>query len=345
LVIGTKSIKNYSVYVCSPDERRKENPSVASLDTLARYVMNAPLTDEIQRKQNENHHPYWFDYRRKYIQARPADSKLVYPTLRKAAAIFISLLFITVVVTLIFKVIYTGSDNVVDNFNAANDSLIVAGWNVVNIDTAYWKKRGEKEGHLTLYTLVGDNWPGPKNDARIKNLMVRPFDANCFVTEIHLREFFPQQNWQQAGILLSEDPTFSEKVVRFSLSYNDFFGGYKKQPEIILQAVTSTERGKLIKPEEIIHLPIFVVEDGKEDLVRQNLEKASLRVEKKDQLYRFLYTTGSSESFAFNVAAEKKLGIRPKYIAIFAMKGLSDTEEAIPVYIDSFLLNEIPCSE
>lgn len=58
LVIGVKSVKNYSQFVADPVGTKKENPSVATLDTLARYVLNAPYTSEPERKKNESHHPY-----------------------------------------------------------------------------------------------------------------------------------------------------------------------------------------------------------------------------------------------------------------------------------------------
>lgn len=67
LVIGAKSIKNYSLYVLNTKDSKRENPSVATLDTLARYVLDAPYTDEIQRKNNESHYPYWFQYRSRFV--------------------------------------------------------------------------------------------------------------------------------------------------------------------------------------------------------------------------------------------------------------------------------------
>lgn len=72
LVIGPKSIKNYSLYILSPDNYRKENPSDATLDTLARYVLDAPHTDEVYRKKNESHFPYWFRYRNRFSSAGSA---------------------------------------------------------------------------------------------------------------------------------------------------------------------------------------------------------------------------------------------------------------------------------
>ena len=57
LVIGPKSSKNYSFYVLNGVERKEENPSVATLDTISRYVLNAPFTNETERKNKESHYP------------------------------------------------------------------------------------------------------------------------------------------------------------------------------------------------------------------------------------------------------------------------------------------------
>lgn len=60
LSIGWKSVKNYSFFVIEPKSSKSENPSIATLDTLARYVLRAPYTTEIKRKNDESHFPYWF---------------------------------------------------------------------------------------------------------------------------------------------------------------------------------------------------------------------------------------------------------------------------------------------
>src|ERR1700733_1424599 len=74
LSIGWKSVKNYSIFLSDGVAGRQENPSVATLDTLARYVLGAPHTTEIQRKNDESHHPYWFMYREKFV-ANPRKSQ------------------------------------------------------------------------------------------------------------------------------------------------------------------------------------------------------------------------------------------------------------------------------
>src|SRR5580658_9779400 len=68
LVIGWKSIKNYSLFVSSPAVAKPENPSVATLDTLARYVMGAPYTTEPERKKAAGHYPYWYEYKAKRVE-------------------------------------------------------------------------------------------------------------------------------------------------------------------------------------------------------------------------------------------------------------------------------------
>ena len=77
LVIGPKSIKNYSSFVNAGGNDKTENPSVATLDTLARYVLNAPYTDEIQRKNKESHYPYWFQYKEQFhrISKEPSQKR------------------------------------------------------------------------------------------------------------------------------------------------------------------------------------------------------------------------------------------------------------------------------
>src|ERR1700744_5174998 len=62
LVVGWKSIKNYSFFVFSP-AGKEENPSVATLDTLSRYVLGAPYTTEPERKKVAGHYPYWYQYK------------------------------------------------------------------------------------------------------------------------------------------------------------------------------------------------------------------------------------------------------------------------------------------
>jgi hypothetical protein len=347
LVIGPKSIKNYSLYILAPDSYRKENPSDATLDTLARYVLDAPHTDEIYRKKNESHFPYWFRYRSKFSYG--IDDQHVHKVARPKKRFFL-LVAITAII-IIFSIIIlqkkkSPSDSYIENFSSnSEDSLIEHGWIIKSVDSLWWKRRNEKPGHLTLFTLTGDNWKTEENKAHISNLVMRKIHSECFTVEIHLTEFMPRQNWQQAGILLSEDSTLGGKMVRLSISYNDFFGGYERSPEIIIQAVSSSENGNQSKPEEIAHFVLFNVEQDKLALVEKNLRTSALKIEKMGGHFRFLFTSGPMESFAFKEITGKDIPIHPRYIGLFAIQGWTDGSDYMPAYFDSFVFSSISCAK
>lgn len=348
LVIGAKSIKNYSLFVSDGNskESRQENPSIATLDTFARYVLDAPYTDEIQRKNNESHYPYWFQYRNRFSSTVSKPKTIQINWKRIAIISFITLVIMIGLYAIKTLTLKNKNEYFTDNFNSvSNDSLAKKGWIIKSEDSTWWNKRNEKPGHLTLYTLTGDNWALGKNPARIKNLLLRKVTSDCFMVEIHLTNFIPKQNWQQAGLLLSEDSTFTGKMLRLSISYNDFFGGFVKPPEIIIQAISSSESGLQSKPEEIAHFSLFNIEQGKKNLVENNLAESALKVEKKGNHFRFLYSTASMESFTFKEVVSGDFNIHPKYISIFSIQGWAADGDYIPVYFDSFKLASIDCNK
>jgi len=347
LVIGVKSIKNYSQYVFNSGIGKPENPSTATLDTLSRYVLNAPFTDEIKRKEKEAHFPWWFQYRSNFVTANPSKTK----TPNKKRMPFLVLTSIPILALAIFLWFFPKSNKkefFYDEFNAlGTDSLTRNGWMIKNPEKDFWNRRNSIPGHISLYTLIGDNWPlaGKSNLPGIKNMLIRKIESDCFTTELQFSNFIPSHSWQQAGILLSEDSTFNGKALRLTIGYNDFFGGFSKPSEIIIQVVGSTENGNLSKPEEIAHLVLFTGDPLKDSLIRNNLSKSALKIEKKDNQYRFLYTNGRMESFAFKEAAHGEFNIQPKYVGIFAMQGFADTLHQMPVQINSFNLIGIDCKK
>lgn len=347
LVIGAKSIKNYSIYVFNSNRKEtgSENPSVATLDTLARYVLDAPYTDEVQRKDKESHYPYWFQYRSRF--SGNSRSRKTFRLNRKMIIVFFILTLAVVTGAYLMRIFNQRSTEFfMDDFNSLDeDTLAGNGWKIISKDTSWWNKRNEKPGHLALYSLRGDNWSLGDNRAGIKNLLIREINSDCFVVEVHLTNFIPRYNWQQAGIILSEDSAFKGKMIRLSFSYNDFFGGYEKPAEIILQAISSSEIGIQSKPEEIVHLPLFSIEPGKKSLAESNLAKSALKIEKNGNHFRFLYSVAPIESFAFKEAAGGDFNMTPKYVSIFSIKGWSDKENFIPAYFDSFRMINIKCVE
>ena len=347
LVIGAKSIKNYSSYVLNSNRKEgKENPSTASLDTLARYVLDAPYTDEIMRKEKESHFPFWFQYRNRFSGASRTRTGNGVKSKKVLVICGVTIIAVSVFFMTKFLTHKTSSDFFTDNFNSvSSDSLIKKGWIIKSTDSIWWNKRGEKPGYLTLYTLAGDNWPNSQNRAKINNLLMRKIKSDCFMVETHITDFIPSGSWQQAGILLSEDSTFRGKMVRLSFSYNDFFGGYKKPPEIIIQALSSSESGSQSKPEEFGHLSLFNIEPGEENLVKNNLAISALKIEKKGNHFRFLYALGPTETFAFKEGLSGDFDIQPKYVSIFSIRGWADSINQVPAYFDSFTSVDIPCSK
>ncbi len=347
LVVGWKSIKNYSFYILNPDTGKQENPSTATLDTLARYLTNAAKTDEATRKKNEAHFSYWYNYRDTYAKAHQPKRKRQKPVPAFKLK-FWDLIAVLVLLSTVAVYLYrtnTKSTDFTDDFNTVRqDSLIQRGWILKGEDSFYWNKRNEKPGHLTLYTLDGDNYEDTLGRLGIKNLLLKEIPASCFSTEIHLSNFIPYQNWQQVGILLMEDTTFASKSVRLSLSFNNFFGGYTKPGEILLQAISATD-GNYSKPEEIAHSVIFTADSSQSVIVSQNLKKSALRIEKLNHTYRFLYATGQNDIFAFKEITSRDLLIEPKYVGIFALKSFMPNTPVLPAHIDFFSLKGQACKD
>jgi Beta xylosidase C-terminal Concanavalin A-like domain len=342
LVIGAKSIKNYSFFILNSAEAKEENPSVATLDTLARFATDAPYTNEIQRKIKENHYPYWFQYKDKFYrsQKKPVKRKWLMPAL-----IIFSVIVISIVSFIVINSKAVSQKPFTDNFSSVTDDTLSShGWFIKSKDEQYWNRRSDKPGYLTLYTLKGDNWPDSLNKPDIKNLLLRKISADCFTVEIHLSEFIPQQNWQQAGILLSEDTNFSKKSLRLSFLYNDFYGGFPNKKEIIIQAITSQGKDS-DKPEEIIHQVVFTLDSSNENLVKQNLRYAALRIERHGKKFRLLFANGGFANTAFKELTSQDIDMNPLYIGLFAIKGFVDTAAIIPAQFDFFNYSPEKCEK
>lgn len=342
LVIGAKSIKNYSSFIISHTNGKEENPSIATLDTLARYVLNAPYTDETQRKIKESHYPYWFQYKEQFHrttrkQVKKGPSK---------AMVMLAIIPVVIIVAVLylFQRNKEGAKEFTDDFSTvAEDSLTNKGWFIKAKYDQFWNKRNENPGYLTLFTLKGDNWPDSVNRPAIRNLLLRKNVSGCFSTEIHLSEFVPAQNWQQAGILLLEDTSFAGKSLRLSFVYNDFYGGFPQSKEIIIQAIISNGKD-FDKPEEITHQLLFKLDSTNEALVKQNLQHSALRIEKNGTRFRLLYANGSMPNSAFKEIISGDIDMDPKFIGLFALKGFVDSAVVMPVRLDFFSYNPQKCT-
>jgi hypothetical protein len=369
LTIGWKSLKNYSFFIVADPSGKEENPSVATLDTLARYVLNAPYTTEIERKKKEGHYPYWFRYKEQWLRSGmgkgeggPAGRGSGQPGAvvsqeedsgnmtkegegtgikrRRGNVVFPGMAVIVLAILAVYIARRNGPGQFTEDFHSIReDTLAGRGWFVMAKDPGFWNRRGEFPGYLTLFTLKGDNWPDPVETPVIRNLLLRKIPCDCFTIELHLKDFIPRQNWQQAGILLLEDTTFTGKSIRITLAYNDYNGGYPKSRSILIQAITSLGRN-FGKPEEIAHIPLYNVDSlDNSPIIAKNMDNSALRIEKQGNKFRFLYANGSLENTPFKEMATHEFPMNPRYAGLFALKGFLQNADDMPVRFSFFSLH------
>ncbi|SIS03254.1 hypothetical protein SAMN05421821_119106 [Mucilaginibacter lappiensis] len=340
LSIGWRSLKNYSFYVLGNENEKQENPSIATLDALARYVLKAPYTNEVTRKNNEAHHPYWFLYRERYLEKVE-----VAPKAKNRFPVFAVLGIIILIsgIALYWWYKSQAALSFTDDFKRTDEqSFQNKGWQVVNKNDEYWMKRNSLANSLTLFTLPGDNWPDTSSAPSIQNLLIRKLPQNCFKAELQMESFIPAGEWQQAGLLLLADSSLNSPSIRISLGYNDFFGGNQQPKEVIVQAISTPGNGE--KPEEFIHFKVLAPDSAAEKPVLfGNLKHTALRIEKQGRHYRFLYAGGLTVNDAFKELAVKDLITEPRYVAIFALKGRVKDTPVVPVVIRKFILQQLPC--
>jgi hypothetical protein len=355
LEIGWKSLKNYSQHVLGVSPEKPENPSTPTLDTLARYVAGAPATDSSQRRARERHYPYWFRYQEEFRSSprrtpvEPQEGRRARVSGARVAVALAGTLVALALLTVMTRPLLVRSDEAttsfLDEFDDVSDAALAArGWSVAAVDSAHWAERGASPGHLTLFTLRGDNWPQAGTPPAVKNLLVRRVPSECFVAELRFDGFVPEQNWQQAGILVLEDTAFAGNTLRLSLGFNDFAGGFPESAEIRLQAITSMGRA-FPNPEEIAQRRLFALNTDARDLIAANLEHAALRIERRGNRYRLLYSNGPMENAAFKEVAQAELAMRPAYVGIFALKGFVTEAADLPVYVDAFSLAGSSCDD
>ena len=343
LVVGWKSLKNYSAYVFEKGSAREENPSIATLDTLARYILDAPRTDELQRQQSEGHHPYWFRYRGRSEKPKPVGRE--YFSHRLLPGTIAGVVLLLIVFLFLSRSHLTQPVSFVDDFSSLSDSALSRrGWMLVRKNPDYWSRRSEIPGSLSLFTLFGDSWPDSARSSSVQNLLLREIPSKCFTVELHVKDFVPDQNWQQAGLLLLEDTAFAGRSVRFSLAYNDYAGGYPKSRQILLQVVSSLG-GRSTNPEEIAHQNLFQLGHASDNLVAENLRNSALRIERRGTVLRFLYSGGSMENAAFREVTSKEVELEPRFVALFAMKGFVDSTAVVPVRCTFFSVTGEPCED
>jgi len=348
LVVGWKSLKNYSAFVLYPETAKPENPSTATLDTLARYLGGALATTEAQRKREGAHFGYWFRYLEQFgdgekEQNAPAEQAFS-PKQKRRTGLILSAL---AVAALAFFVLLFSEQQTIfsDNFkNLGAEAITKNGWVLLSEDPTHWQRRSEKTGSLTLFTLLGDNWRSKEQTPRIRNLLARRIQNDCFDVEVHFKDFIPQENWQQAGLLLLEDTTYLGKSLRLSLAFNNFFGGFDRPDEILVQGVADFGESSP-NMEEVQHHPLFSMQEADSAIVRNNLQFSALRIEKRGNRFRFLYAASPFEHFSYKELGVYDFDFQPKFVGIFALKGFVDSAAVMPVRVRFFKLEGLDCGD
>lgn len=343
LVIGWRSIKNYVAFLLNPSLSKQENPSVATLDTLARYVFDAPPISEAERKKTEQHFSYWFRYREQAGLLPTAELPKDKSQKRWLPLVVVGLL-LGIMGIGFYLLQQPGLERVQDDFRITDEAAMNRnGWFLKDRNTPFWNRRAQQPGQLTLFTLKGDNWPKTGEKPRIQNLLLRTIHDDCFRTDLHVTGFVPSGNWQQVGLLLLEDSLFMGKSIRLSLSYNNYFGGYAKPGEILIQAIASQGLGDA-HLEEFIHQPLFPVDNPADRRIAvTNLKNVAFRIEKQGQKFRFLYSASPVDNFSFKEVATYAFNMTPRYVGLFALKGFVDTTMVLPVSLRSFRLEGQRC--
>jgi hypothetical protein len=339
LVVGWKTLKNYSAYVINFDTAKPQTPSAATLDTLARYLVDAPVTTETQRKRSEAHFGYWFQYLEQFGEI--GDLPRI-PQPRRWFA-WIWLILAAVAAVGFFWLMPSQQLIYSTDFQQLEASFLQRnGWFLLSKDSTHWQQRSEKPGCLSLFTLAGDNWHSKLHTPKIPNLLTRAIKGDCFSTEVHFKDFIPKENWQQSGLILLEDTVYAGKSLRLSLAYNDYYGGYDYPGEVIVQTVAGFGKDRT-NVEEVHHHSLFSIQTTDSAIVRNNLQFSGLRIEKQGQRFRFLYAASPYENFSFKELGSYDFDIKPHYLGVFALKGFVDTGAIMPVRIRFFRLEETNC--
>jgi hypothetical protein len=203
--------------------------------------------------------------------------------------------------------------------NVSTDSLKRQGWWVVNADTENLKRRGEIP--------------------MIRNLLVHRVNCNCWTMEVHFKDFIPEQNWPQAGLLLMEDTGFHGKNIRVSLAYNDYNGVYPRSGPIILRAISSPGVSQE-KPEEFAHAVLFPVDSLRNGVsLSRDMANPALRIEKNGERIRILYADGIPANTSFREISSHEFPFRPRFVGLFAIRGFVDSAKALPAWFSYFKLD------
>ena len=87
------------------------------------------------------------------------------------------------------------------------------------------------------------------------------------------------------------------------------------------------------------------MDSSNENLVKQNLRYAALRIERHGKKFRLLFANGGFANTAFKELTSQDIDMNPQYIGLFAIKGFVDNATIIPVRFDFFNYRPEKCKK
>ena len=227
------------------------------------------------------------------------------------------------------------------DYQICADSLKAHGWQI------YWQNdsllnRQPKKGYLTLYTTEGDNWIVPE-PAFFNNFVYRKLDCDCFEVITKIEDFDPRKPWQQAGIVLIEDPNRMKDFVRLTVVYSRT---YKEKQEIGLFYIA------IVSMRNEIPVSTGIILDTITSFSKPIT--TWLYVSVKKNRFSFKYRM-DKEFYPFRDVRPEKIEINypifPKYVGLAAFHGFGDENHQplsysiIPAHFDYVKINPLPCDE
>lgn len=218
-----------------------------------------------------------------------------------------------------------------EDFDSASVAdLRAQGFGWQDFDSLWWSKQLRK-GSLTFYTLAGDYWVKPHEPKKIKNLIYKKLEGDCFSVIVKIDDFDPQQNCQQLALFLFDERLSRETHLRAGF-------GYWTNVELngdpgVQHTTTEYEEGGHVTQQGYYHVR----------------KPANAGPSVKTLWLKILYKNGEATVFQkvnhewnmWGICAQPfDLRFKPAYVGIAAFHGWTENDntprnaDSIPVFVD-----------
>lgn len=201
------------------------------------------------------------------------------------------------------------------------DGLKKNGWEIADFDSSLWFPQN-RSGMLTLRTSRGDYWFTPPDTPVIHNLLFKKLpECPCFKLTFKIRDFRPNENFQQVGVVFLNDRKERNHNIRVTTAV----GGVSHKLQVIKR-----EHGQAYE----LSQPLRNIETD------PPIDSIWVVVEKRDNEFEFFYNL-RNEYGPFTSFAKMTFDFEPAYIGIGAFNGIRqydfgpfNTSSSIPAYVD-----------